>query len=548
MRKPVILVVGGEKKNFKSGRLQERMDVFLHLKEDGDRIKAQSGKKFDAVVGLPWITPTLSKNAKAWAKASGILHIETPSVGQIEYWLSKRFPWADRYFKELDRPLVKKVDVKIQEPGTPAASPVSAVPAVEAEKWDEDQLWDAYGESFVSSIKGLDGETTDRKTFVELLEGETGLKGEPVEILMSILRRQGIVSQQGEVIAIGSVNPIDIEKRKKFIEREGRKIERSRGKAFDNGSRSISNEVREAFIDEVEAPLPEVSSQNKPRLKVSPPGRFSSAFTDDELLGFVRKLDPCKIYQNVRALYDDLGRVGLGPSPGKCFSYWWMKLYMDYMAKLGVSREQTGERWSLRLVVRTPGEAKAVLLPEAMPDVYSPAPAPAKPVQPAPSVQPQAAQSQVTVLPPVPAKEADITKPAVLYELVLGSYPKRKIPDLVALVEPVRALRGIFFESQWARASARGILQRVGMPLNDPNIMRVIQRRLDFTDDEWSYFAIEYLRDQTLISLLPMIVNTNVIWRHCPECQETFSVNLPSICYACRDFQRKVVQSAKGDS
>ena len=106
-------------------------------------------------------------------------------------------------------------------------------------------------------------------------------------------------------------------------------------------------------------------------------------------------------------------------------------------------------------------------------------------------------------------------------------------------------MRGIFYETAWSRSAARGILQKAKVPVTDPNVMRVIQRRLDFTEDEWSYFALEYLREQQIFSIIPMIVQTNKIWRACESCQDTFHFNIPSICYGCRDSNRKIVTESK---
>jgi hypothetical protein len=519
-RKPRIFIVGGEKRNFKSGEIQDRMDVTIHLKDDGPKIKVSS-TSFDIVFGLPWITFTLQSNARAWAKANRIPFVEVPKVGRIEFWLSEKYIWARKYFESLDKRERDRnsvvTEVALDEP-VPAPESDGKLPPlpIEPHRWDEDQLWEAYGEEFVNKIKGLDGEITDRKTFIGLMEDETGLKGEPVEILMMILRRQGVISEDtGGIVSIGNVNQIDIEKKKEFIQRSGEVVNKqSIGNLTNSGGRSST-----------------------------------------DLLAFFSKLGDGTLFESTRSLFKALCEVGLSHN-GKQYTDNQMRKYLYMVSDLGVKREGVGRgvgnqnAFRLRLPV-----SKDVVVTEAreMPDplpaqvsISVPAPVPVIASIPAPALQ----ASSVPSLPlPAPVSEkaldVDLSKTGVVYDMVSKSYPEGRIPDLVGLVDPARALRGIFYDSQWNRAAAIGILQRIRIPVSDPNIMRVVQRKLDFTEDEWSWFSIEYLRDQTLMSLLPIIVVTNELWRVCRDCSDTFSFHVPGICWTCKGISRKTVENSK---
>lgn len=536
-RRPRVLVVGGEAKNFKGASFGERFDHQLHLKNDGNSLSAVKGK-FDVVIGLPWITPTLSRNAKAWAKDHDIPFVESPKVGQIEYWLASKFKWAEAYFRELDKPkpapTVQSVATSILE----ATEPAPTVHPESAVLWDQDQLWSAYGEPFVKNLKGLDGETTDRKTFVELMQDETGLRGEPVEMLISILRQQGVISEQDGVVCIGAVSPSDVEKRKRFIERNSAKR-----LPFNNGGGSIRDEVREALAGEE----PELAKQPSTRT---------------ELLEHFKMLKPGTIYYKLQQLFDDLTRTGL-LNDGHPYSFASFRLFLARVEEAGeVIREKTGLGVAFR--IRIKGDAPVIpaglppLAPLPTPPVVRVLPVPT-PVPTGPNVltsRPFAAAFPEAAPTPAPAtqdlpfpsaiEEKDISKQGVLYDIVAKTYPNNRMPELGGLVIAVKAFRGLFYESAWETAAAKGILLRLRLPITEPNQRRTASRRLDFTDDEWSYFALEYLRDQTLFSLLPLIDNTNRVWRICASCDKHFHFNIPTICFDCKEDNRRIVSDAKG--
>jgi hypothetical protein len=543
-RRPRVLVVGGEAKNFKGAAFGERFDTQVHLKTDGNSLSGVKGK-FDVVVGLPWITPTLSRNAKIWAKNNGIVFIESPKVGQIEYWLAQKFKWADAYFKELDRkPKVVVTEESIASSLLPAPASAPSDPPT-AMLWDEDQLWSAYGEPFVRNLKGLDGETCDRKTFIDLMQDETGLRGEPVEILISLLRRQGVIAEDEGVVSIGKVAPLDIEKRKKFIERNSIK------KPFNNGGGSIRDEVREALADEEED-----TSEAKPVNNVA------------DLVAHFKMLKPDTVYYKLQQLFDDLTRTGLLRN-GKQYSLGAFRLFLARVEDAGeVWREKTGIGVSFRVRIKginaAPKPEVAPQIPTQAVDAQElirikpiaqvPTTVPTPPTvltsKPFAALLPDPSPAAVPAAPelpfPAPAEEKDISKQGVLYDMLLKNYPNGRMPELGGLVAAVKAFRGLFYETAWDTAAAKGILLRLRLPVTEPNQRRTAGRRLDFTDDEWSYFALEYLRDQTLFALLPLIDNTNRVWRICTGCDKHFHFNIPLICYDCREDNRRLVVDAKG--
>jgi hypothetical protein len=390
----------------------------------------------------------------------------------------------------------------------------------------------------VQQLKGLDGETTDRKTFVELMEAETGLRGEPVEILIAILRRQGIISEDGGAVAIGTVNPTDVEKRKKFIERQAR----TRREPFNNGSRSIRDEVRDALSDDPQR---------------DPQSRAPAGTSDEELIAVFRKLDPSRVFIQNQDLFNALTEAGLS-NKGRRFSDSALRMYLVRLERGGlIFREKTGIGHSFRIVI---GDGRQR---EEEPAIQAPAnPAPAPVVQVVPETKvvdgilsarpfatafPAAVQEQAPELPfPTPIEEKDIAKEGVLYSMLEKTYNPSRLPELGGLVAAVRAFRGLFYETAWDTAAVKGMLIRLKLPLSDPNQKRALTRRNDFTDDEWSYFALEYLRDQTLFAMLPLIDDTNRIWRVCEGCEKHFYFNIPRICYECKEDNRRIVEGAKG--
>lgn len=535
-KRPRVLIVGGELKNFKGASFGERFDHQVHLKDDGNSLGGVKGK-FDVVIGLPWITPTLSRNARAWAKDHNVPYIESPKVGQIEYWLGQKFKWAAAYFKELDRkPKAPVTETSIAQSLLPQAEP----PPSPSLLWDEDQLWSAYGEPFVKNLKGLDGETCDRKTFIDLMQDETGLRGEPVEILISLLRRQGVITEESGVVSIGKVSPVDVEKRKKFIERQSAAVR----KPFNNGGQSLRDEVREAFSEDGVG-----DEQPKPG-------------TTEEIIRHFKLLKPGTVYVRLQDLFDDLTRTGL-LNNGRPYSFASFRLFLGRVEEAKeVIREKTGLGVSFRIRIKGDAPVIPAGLPPEAPPPTPPIVKVAHPVLPPPSQSSGLTSRPFAALLPEPApasppaspelpfpnqpEEKDISKQGVLYEMLTKSYPNSRMPELGGLVIAVKAFRGLFYESAWETAAAKGILMRLKIPATEPNQRRTVGRRLDFTDDEWSYFALEYLRDQTLFSLLPLIDNTNRVWRICSNCDRHFHFNIPMICYDCREDGKRFVSDVKG--
>lgn len=515
LRKPRILVIGGEaSRNFGSKDLLEAFDIEL-VEKGRTTIPRFKNEVFDAVVLLPWRIKEMLAMSKNWAAARGIPYYRVKSTGAIRFYLGEQLPHIKEYLESLEKKA--KLEAKVE--------PVKEVEPASSVLWDEDQLWSAYGEPFVQAIRGLDGETTDRKTFVDLLEQETGLRGEPVEILMSILRRQGVVAEhEGGIVAVGKVATIDVDKRKKFIEREGLKS----AKALESG-------------------------------KVAPVGL--EGMPDETVMMYFAKLVGLT-FKNTKFLYNALGELGIGRN-GKPFCDEWMRRFTLRAEGLGFVRERTGNGYEVKIILKDPHakpaadppekKATKVEVPAVQPVKISPLPGQGgtmaksldalfgAPVVPA--VAPAAPAELVPVQPP---SDLDLAKDGVAYGMLEKICPEGRLPELGGLIAAVRAFKGLFFENQWDVSAAKGILHRLKIQTTDPNVRRLMSRKLDFTDDEWSYFALEYLRDQTLFSLLPMIDVTNRIWKICEECQQHFHYNIPRSCKDCWDVRKGIIGDAKG--
>lgn len=501
-KKPRILVIGGEEaRNFGSKELQALFE-FEHVDRDKDSIPKFVGQHFHAVVVLPWRSRHMPNLARKFAAARKIPCLVVSSIGQIKHYLAESNSFFKSYLAENTRKEAEK------SPETPEAKPaVSLEP--EQHRWDEDQLWDAYGEHFVTSIKGLDGEVTDRKTFVELLEGESGLKGEPVEVLMSILRRQGIISEYDNgMISIGQVNPVDVEKRKQFIESQ-----QTPTNGHGNGKEQ---------------------------------GRTGSALEmlSEVLLGYYAKLDPKRVWKHQKDLNDELGKLGLGKT-GKPFSHYYMNLLHKRVRGLGVVFANTGVPHAFR--IQMPGTA-----PIQKEVIATSPPRPVEKVVEKPVEEKPRSEGILTTKPfasifpkeeekvkEVPAKEApvstDLSASGALYEAIRKRYTNGRIPDLGAMTPSVKTFKGIFHESQWDLAACRGIMSKLRLDDKDEQYKLILSKKRDFTDGEWIYFAFDFLRDQTIMSLLPIVDNRNRVYRNCEDCDRGFHFNIPIRCYECKE-------------
>lgn len=536
LAKPRILIVGGEaSRNFGSKDLHEAFEI-VHVEKGKTSIPRYKDENFAAVVLLPWREKHIAQVVEKWGKARGIPVFQARSTGTIRYYLGEKISWIREYLKSLDeakkasKSKKEKPEVVSEDPSKSHASPEPAPPQDEASKyWDEDQLWAAYGESFVQSITGLDGETTDRRTFVELVEEETGLKGEPVEVLISIMRRQGVITEHdGGVVSIGAVTEVDVEKRKRFIERQEKK-EGKEGKA------------------------PEADPEKKISFK-------AIHMSDEELLRVFYPMNG-EVFENTSDLFKKMGENGMSRD-GKPFSHTWMRLLLFRAEGLGLKREKAGRFSFILRVPGAPESSQASLSGEAQKEeepkhlqVVDLPSADAAPVEskdgtlvskPFEAAFPSEAKKKEEEKEEKPSEALDISHPEVLYEALSKSYPAGRIPELGGLVSAVRAFRCLFYDNQWDVAAARGMLQRLGMKVTEGDVRKALSRKLDFTDDEWSYFAIEHLRDMTLFSLLPLIDFSNRLWKICESCQKHFYFNLPRNCYECKEYDRRVMSDAKG--
>ena len=533
--KPRILVIGGEAaRNFGSKDLKEAFDI-THVERKAKTIPRVKNEDFAAVVILPWRNPSIVPFAEKWGKARGIPVFQMRSTGTIRYYLGEKVAEIGAYLKSLEESKKKEKEALKEAERVEEEKPQEAPPAAST-LWDEDQLWDAYGESFIKSISGLDGETTDRNTFVSLMEDETGLKGEPVEVLISMMRRQGVITEHdGGVVSIGNVAPQDVEKRKKFIEREEKRQEKVAERAAEIASGKVNEEV-------------EASSGR--RRGASPANDISNILlhgTNEEVISFFRPFDGMH-FKTPDELFEAMGKAGLNKD-GVRFCDSWMRRALARAKEAGLEKRGAHMRSpftihvpSLREVTtEKPEEPRAAVAPAKEAPVaavvMADGPLSSKPFEKA------FAESEAATI-PAPKEEAqtkaplDVSKPAELYKALCASYPSGNIPDIGALVGAMRAFRGIFYDNQWDVSAVKGMFDRLRFKWTDADVMRGLSRKLDFTDDEWAYFALEYLRDKTLFSLLPMIECTNRIWKICEACEGHFHYNVPPVCWNCRGKSR----------
>ena len=536
-----IIVVGGEARNLQSKRLKSLFD-FTHIDKGHNKVPEAAAKGNPvAVVILRWVKGrNVIRDAKAFAKRHNLPAIECSSMGKMIFYLSDQIPAVKRYMEAVEgtpQP-VPKAEKQSKHDGTDDVplgeekgkkGVQGKPPGTDPDELDEDTLWEAYGEAFVQQITGLNGEACDRATFLEILEEETGLGGkhQAIETIFALLRRQGVVTEHdGGLVAIGDVMPVDLEKKRKFIlsQQDKRKFE-------NKGSGTIRNEVREAF-DESEVDVDNLYGRGETQ-KIG-------TFTDEELLHFFYQLGESRVFDNLPHLFRELYKLGLKQRSGKPYAYGTMRVFWDKAKGLGVSQRKK-DSWKFQLTLPKLKDMEAAkesseAVHEELPEIPTDRAIPLhelKPTAPAPA--------------PLTLTE-ELKKPGKIYNLIEKSYPGKGIPGLVGLGETALALKSISSEPGWNRFAAEAVLLRIKLPSSDENIRIIIGAKLDFNDEEWSYFALEFLRDQTLQALFPVIVKKDGVHRTCMECQEDFFFPFPRRCRDCFQKQRRIYEDAKGGS
>lgn len=507
--KPRLLIVGGEARNFGSKDFKATFD-YVHVDKKLAKIPSSvSRQTFDAVVILRFIDKDMIKTTKLWADKLGIPYVESRSLGMSAQILSERVAGIREYLAQSKGAAPEPP----KEPPKKAPSP--ALPL------DEDTLWEAYGDNLVQYLSGSNGETLDRPGFVSLVESETGLKGDPVETLISLLRRQGVISETDGGVAIGTAEKINPSRRKEFI------------RSFGNGSRSPREEVREALSTE-----PADEPEKRITLKLG-------GFTDGDIVGFLRRIGEAREFKNMSDLFHALFKVGLKNKAGEPYSRGRMEYFLNMAKSSGARLHKTGKH------------SFKILLPGSMAPEPATTPVPLPPEEKKPDPKPPELPVGVSVPlyslkaeaePKAALSDQGFSKPGALYAALEATFPGKKIPDLVGLADPARALRSILYEAAWNKAAAQAILERLKLPADPKGLQTVLGTRLDFVDEEWSYFALEYFREKTMGSVIPMIMVSVGVYRSCRECEEDFFFNYPSFCRECKDRQRKLYEQAKGQS
>lgn len=536
-KKPRVLVVGGEPRNLQSKRLHQLFEL-THIDRTYRSIPALRDKEFDAVALLPWKDPSMTAITKKWAAGRKLPCVDVRSVGQIGYYLAKNVAWIKDYLKEAEKPASKKEtrkEVKEEAPVKPA-------------ELDEDSIWEACGEPFAQKLRGLDKEVTDRATFVSLVKDETGLEGESIEVIIKILNRQGVITEQDGMVAIGEVTAVDIEKKRRHIAKTIANRETPGG---------IRGEIRDAVFEEEEKkeePVP--AFQPGPgdvyASKAKPPGK--DKITDEILLGFFKTIAGDRVFKNQLALFSELFRLGLKKKGGRPYSIGGMRNHLDRARELGVVVQDIGKGTNFRIlypgmqmpIPAPPLETHTVssLVEAAVAEMAKPEPVP---TDPPPATAAAVAVPVLKTEPSPPATLKDfLGKPGKVYDSVEASYPGKKIPDLAGLDDVARTIRGVFWDPAWDKAAARTILTRLRLPIVEENLTLILQSKLDFTDEEWANFALEYLRDQPLGSLYLMFSREEGTYRKCTECQDDFFYKFPKLCRDCFGKRKQFFQDAKG--
>ena len=544
-KKPRILVVGGEPRNMQSKRLHELFEI-THIDRTYKSIPALRDKEFDGVAILPWKEPWMIPATKRWADSRNIHAVEVRSVGQMGFYLGQKISWIKTYLEDAEKKgsPVSRAEAAKKEKQTPApGTPIA--PA--RPKIDEDELWEAYGEKFVQDyIRGLDGTETNRVDFVKYMKDATGLADdEHIDVLISVMRLQGVITEENGVVAIGKrIQAIDLEKKRKFIASGGARP------SVNHEPAGIRSEIRGALAEEEkesasnpvlkkELPPIDVESLYSPRKAGGSASR--SGVADDEVMGFFKTLAGDRVFDGQGHLFRELFKIGLKKRDGKPLSAGGMRNYLARAISLGVSIQKVGKGHLFRVM--------APIVPEAKKPQHVPVTAPAVqiPEESLPKTEPLAAPipaASVPQAPPVSLKEY-FSKPGKIYDGVCANYPGKKIPDLAGLEDTARVVRALFWAPAWDKSAARTILSRLKLPVTEENLSLIQSSRQDFNDEEWSYFSLEYLRDQPLGSLFTVFSREEGVYRKCTECQEDFYARLPRLCRNCYEKRKNFIEETK---
>jgi hypothetical protein len=148
--------------------------------------------------------------------------------------------------------------------------------------------------------------------------------------------------------------------------------------------------------------------------------------------------------------------------------------------------------------------------------------------------------------PPKPVFTVNLDDVEAVYKAASEAFPQKKIPFLMALTDAARVLKNMMHERFFNESSARGILMRIKGPIDDASIGKVITAKLAFTDDQWSYMALEFFRDQMIGAIFPVLKPSFDFWNNCIDCNDDFRYYIPRRCKKCWEAKKDIIQDAKG--
>jgi hypothetical protein len=538
LEKPHVLVVGGSTRNFGSKKLKDLFEFTLVDKDEG-KIPNFRDKKFEAMVILRFISKNLLRKAKEWADEHDLMYVEAHSIGRCPLLLSERIPKIRKYLEGVEAKSRRTVFVNdpvddvTAEGGEAQAPPETQLAAVQQTLSDDD-LWLAYGEKFVTELRGItnNGEIFKLQEFkTEVIEYLTGLKGDLVDQMMSILRIQGVISEVDGSIVVGQIADIDFEKVKNYIATQAA-APSTRPQSYKNHENpsTIRGEVRDAFA--AEEP-PAVEEEEVTESTFTTGKIWRGRFSREELTRMCHSIPDGKKYIGQAPLFVDLHKAGVRRNDGKPFSPSGMRNYQREILGLGILK-----------VVQDGPEKTAFRIRHGSDASTATAPVPVKS-----SVPPPPTAVLVPSAPPPPPKPVftvNLDNVEEIYKATSENFPQKKIPFLMALTDAARVIKNMMHERFFNESAARGILIRIKGPIDDASITKVIQAKMSFTDDQWSYMALEFFRDQMIGALFPVLKPSEGFWKNCTDCQDDFYFYLPKRCKKCWEANRSIIQDAKG--
>ena len=135
-----------------------------------------------------------------------------------------------------------------------------------------------------------------------------------------------------------------------------------------------------------------------------------------------------------------------------------------------------------------------------------------------------------------------------VYRSVEQSHPTKRIPYLMGLKDAARVLKSSMNDRFWDEAAAHAILARFRLPHSTENMELVVKTRSTFTDEQWSWLAMEFYKDQPASVLYTVLKPSDGYFKSCQECGDDFYFYLPKRCKKCHDEFRAAVADAKGNA